>query len=79
MLHTSSQDQGHVHFKEPAKDNEQEMNELLLKMHGLSVKEQPYTLLYAQCIQHYPELTLMLPKLEFGHDVPTFTVGILEC
>ena len=41
-----------VRFKEPARDDDdREMEELLDKMHGLSVRERAYAHLYAQCFR----------------------------
>jgi hypothetical protein len=42
----------------------------LSRMHGLSVQERSYTLLYTQCLRRYPELAPMLPKPEIVRDAP---------
>ena len=59
-----------MNFKEPAQEEDAEMEELLNKMHGLSVKERPYALHYAQCLRRYPELTRILPAPEIVRDSP---------
>ena len=52
-----------VHLKKPAHEEEDpEMEELMERMHGLSVREKAYGVLYAQCAHRYPSVAQCLPK-----------------
>ena len=63
-----------VRFKELAcDDNDRKMEELLDKMHGLSVHERAYAHLYAQCFCRFPEFVRELPKPEIVSAAPSAT------
>ncbi|KAF8264868.1 hypothetical protein EI94DRAFT_1865800 [Lactarius quietus] len=60
-----------VRFKETAREEEdRELDKLINKLHGLSVRERSYALLYARCVHRFPEVAKGLRKLE-NH--PSFT------
>ena len=63
-----------VRFKEPARDDDdRKMEELLDKMHGLSVRKRAYVHLYAQCFRRFPEFAKELPKPEIVSTAPSAT------
>ncbi|KAH8996031.1 hypothetical protein EDB92DRAFT_1942973 [Lactarius akahatsu] len=60
-----------VRFTEPTREEEDhELYELMDKMHGLSVRERTYAVLYARCAHCYPDVTSTLPRPEI---VQTFS------
>src|SRR6266702_4109757 len=60
-----------VRFVEPTREEEdRELDELMDKMHGLSVRERSYAVLYARCAHRYPDVARDLPKPEIVQSYP---------
>ena len=54
-----------VRFKEPTREEEdRELDELMDKLHGLSIRERTYAVLYARCVHRFPDVAQTLPKPE---------------
>jgi hypothetical protein len=52
-----------VRFKEPTREEEdREMDDLMERMHGLSVREKSYAMLYARFAHRFPHVAQNLPK-----------------
>ena len=63
-----------VRFKEPAwEEEDREMEDLMKRMHGLSVHEESYAVLYTRCAHRFPNVAQNLPKPILSHHVPTPT------
>ncbi|KAI9429881.1 hypothetical protein H4582DRAFT_2088124 [Lactarius indigo] len=54
-----------VRFKEPTREEEdRELEDLMDKMHGLSMRERSYAVLYARLAHRYPDVARNVPKPE---------------
>jgi hypothetical protein len=54
-----------VRFKEPTREDEdRELDELMDKLHGLSIRERTYAVLYARCVHRFPDVAQSLTKPE---------------
>ena len=46
-----------VRFKEPTREEEdRELDDLMEKLHGLSIRERSYAVLYARCVHRFPDV-----------------------
>ena len=60
-----------VRFKEPSREDEdREMDDLMERMHGLSVREKPYAMLYMRFASRFPYLSQNLPKPVIDQQTP---------
>ena len=56
-----------VHVKEPTREEEdRELDDLMNKLHGLSIRERSYAVLYARCVHRFPDVAQSLPKPELS-------------
>ena len=52
-----------VRFKEPTREDEdRELEELMDKLHGLSIRDRNYAVHYAHCVNRFPNVAQNLPK-----------------
>jgi hypothetical protein len=65
-----------VRFKESTREEEgHEIDDLMRRMRGLSVRDEAYALLYAKCAAWYPTVAQSLPKPQIvNHTHTTFSV-----
>jgi hypothetical protein len=59
-----------VKFKEPA-DRDQEIEDLVGRMHDLDIRERSYAILYAQCADRFPNIAQVMPKPELSRTAPS--------
>ena len=56
-----------VHVKQPTREEEdRELDDLMKKLHGLSIREQSYAVLYARCVHRFPTVAQSLPRPELS-------------
>ena len=54
-----------VRFKDILREEEQEMEDLVLQLHSLLVQDPSYAVLYARCAAHFLHLLKSVPRLEY--------------
>ena len=54
-------------------DEKTELADIINKMHGLSIRDPTYAVLYAQCTLCFPSIAQMIPKPDFFQPTPTTT------
>ena len=56
-------------------EEDRKLEELITKMHRLSVREVPYAVLCAQCVHRFPDVAKELPKPEFAQQASSSTLS----